>query len=361
MKKMYSALLLVFPLFIFFTACKSDNNSLAGDEPIEIKVVTIVTFQNLEAIDQPNTGEAYWWYTAGGINNEIPLPGGYAPVFINSDRDQLMVITGSGKANAGTSIMALGLNRDFDLSKAYFMIAAISGGSPDVTTIGSAVWAEWVVDSGLASEIDPRELPEDIEFPFFQLGCTIPQFCQEFFNTGTELFRLNGELREWAFSISSGVQLRENETVRSITDLYPQEAARQKPSVQKGDALESDTFLHGEILSGYLSWWINNFTEGQGVYYTSSFEDTAIATALSRLDKAGLVDFSRFMLVRSPSNFDQQHPGQGALESLEEASGGGMPDGEVLAFENVYLVGTAVADHIIENWEEWRDGVPPLE
>ncbi len=145
-----------------------------------------------------------------------------------------------------------------------------------------------------------------------------------------------------------------------IRDMYPQEAARQNASVQLGDSAEADTFFHGEMISGYLTWWVENFTDAQGQYFTTSFEDTAISTALQRLQDAGLIDFSRFMLLRSPSNFDQQYPGQSALESLQDASGGGMPDGSILAFENVYLAGSAVANHIIENWEVWKDGVPPL-
>ncbi len=349
----------VIVLAIMNLSCES-NSSIADNRPLIIKVVTIVTFQDLDAIDQPNTGEAFWWYTDGELDNEIPLPGGYAPVFTNDDQDHLLIITGSGKSNAASSIMALGLNDSFDLSRAYFLVAAISGGRPEVTTIGSAIWVRWVVDSGLASEIDPRELPENIEFPFFRLGCTIPQFCTDAFNTGTEIFELNNNLRLWAANISDEVELANSNTVQMIRDMYPQEAARQNASVQLGDSAEADTFFHGEIISGYLTWWVENFTDAQGQYFTTSFEDTAISTALQRLQDAGLIDFSRFMLLRSPSNFDQQYPGQSALESLQDASGGGMPDGSILAFENVYLAGSAVANHIIENWEVWKDGVPPL-
>lgn len=342
-------------------SCENDSNSMADNGPLRIKVVTIVTFQDLNSIDQPNTGEAYWWYTAGRLDNEIALTGGYSPVFTNDNQDHLLIITGSGKSNAASSIMALGLNEKFDLSKAYFLIAAISGGPPDVTTIGSAIWVRWVVDSGLASEIDPSELIDIVEFPFFRLGCTIPQFCMDAFNTGSEIFELNNDLRLWASRISGEVNLADSEAVQVIRDMYPQDAARQKASVQLGDAAEADTFFHGEILSGYLTWWVDHFTNGQGQYYTSSFEDTAISTALQRLNDAGLMDFNRFMLLRSPSNFDQQYPGQTALESLQDASGGGMPDGSILAFENVYLAGSAVANHIIQNWEDWKDGVPPIE
>ena len=358
--KTNSLVLIIAIISLINLSCESDNNSNAAGSPLEIKVVTIVTFQDLSALSTPNSGEAFWWYTDGTLDNEIELTGGYAPVYTNDIGDHLLIITGSGKSNAASSIMALGLSSGFDLSKAYFMVAAISGGRPEVTTIGSTVWARWIVDSGLASEIDPRELDESIEFPFFRLGCTIPQFCMNAFNTGTEIFELNEDLRQWAAQISSEIQLSDSESVQEIRDKYIQEAARQKPSVQLGDAAEADTLFHGEILSGYLTWWLTNFTEGEGSYYTTSFEDTAIATALTRLDNTGIIDFSRFMLLRSPSNFDQQYQGQTALDSLEESVGGGMPDGSILAFENVYLAGSSVANHILENWESWENGVPPL-
>ncbi len=358
--KICSMILTIALISIINLSCESENNSNAADSPLQIKVVTIVTFQDLEALSTPNSGEAFWWYTDGALDNEIELPGGYAPVYTNDSRDHLLIITGSGKSNAASSIMALGLNNRFDLSKTYFLVAAISGGRPEVTTIGSAVWAKWVVDSGLASEIDPRELDESIEFPFFRLGCTIPQFCMNAFSTGSEIYELNSDLRQWAAQLSGEIQLSDSESVQEIRNKYSQDAARQKASVQLGDAAEADTLFHGEILSGYLTWWLSNFTEGEGAYYTTSFEDTAIATALTRLDSAGIVDFSRFMLLRSPSNFDQQYDDQTALESLEVSVGGGMPDGSILAFENVYLAGSSVANHILENWESWENGVPPL-
>jgi purine nucleoside permease len=361
MNKRLFRLLLLFIFCTFVYSCESDNPIFANGKPIEVKVVTIVTFQDLDAIDKPNTGEAFWWFTAGGLNNAIPLPGGFAPIFTNASKDHLLLITGSGKCNAAASMMSLGLNNSFDFSNAYFMVAGISGGRPEVTTIGSAVWATWIVDAGLAAEIDPRELPDDVEFPFFRLGCTIPPFCSMAFDVGTELYRLDSDLVEWAVKLSNEISLSDSEMVQEIRDKYPQNAARQKPSIQRGDDIASDTFLHGKLLSNFMSWWMENFTDGEGIYYVSDFEDTAIATALKRLEEAGRVDFNRLMILRSPSNFDQQHPGQTALESLSAASSGGMPDGAILAFENVYLAGSAVANQIIENWEVWREGPPPLD
>jgi purine nucleoside permease len=65
------------------------------------------------------------------------------------------------------------------------------------------------------------------------------------------------------------------------------------------------------------------------------------------------------MVLRTASNFDQQHPGQTAPEllqvSLTAVNGGLGPD-----LRNAYLVGSAVTKQILGNWETWKNGPPPL-
>ena len=56
--------------------------------------------------------------------------------------------------------MALGMDPRFDLSKAYWIVAGIGGGDPADVSLGSAVWADHVVDGDLAYEIDARQIPE---------------------------------------------------------------------------------------------------------------------------------------------------------------------------------------------------------
>jgi len=57
------------------------------------------------------------------------------------------------------SIKALGMDPRFDLSKAYWLVAGIAGVNPNEASIGSATWAEWVIDSDLGFEVDAREIP----------------------------------------------------------------------------------------------------------------------------------------------------------------------------------------------------------
>src|ERR1039458_8939557 len=53
------------------------------------------------------------------------------------------------------------LDNRFDFSHTYWLVAGIAGGCPDRVSLGSALWARWVVDADLSYEIDAREIPPD--------------------------------------------------------------------------------------------------------------------------------------------------------------------------------------------------------
>ena len=319
-----------------------------------VKVVTVVAFQDLAALDQPDSGEAYWWYSEGGLSTPYDNPGGYAPLFGSPSGEHLLLITGPGKSNAGTSVMALGTNPRFDLTRAYWVQAGIAGANPERSTIGAAVWEHWIIDGEISSQIDPRQL--DQRYFAFEVGCTVPPFCAQAFRTGTELFELNEALRDRAFTISSAVALDDPPSVAALRAPYPQPAARAAASVQKGDLFTGDSFVYGSLLSGQMSWWVDGATQGRGAYTVGANEEAAVATALTRLQRAGLADFARYAVVRSPSNFDQEYPGQTALAGLEAASGGGQPEGEVVALRNAYLAASAVTSAILADWPDWEGG-----
>src|SRR5258707_1238079 len=83
-----------------------------------------------------------------------------SPLRMN-DRRVLLICTGGGITNASTSIMALGQDPRFDLSKAYWLIAGIAGGDPLDVSLGTAAWSRHVVDGDLLYEIDAREMPKE--------------------------------------------------------------------------------------------------------------------------------------------------------------------------------------------------------
>src|ERR1700688_4166909 len=86
----------------------------------------------------------------------------------------LGVLTGVGTGRAASTIMALGLDPRFDLTKAYWLVAGIAGIDPADASLGSAAWAEWVVDGDLAHEIDAREIPAGWKTGYVPLRKSVP-------------------------------------------------------------------------------------------------------------------------------------------------------------------------------------------
>jgi purine nucleoside permease len=105
-------------------------------------------------------GELQYWVERDHLDQVFSLPAAYHDARMNSD-GELAIVTGQGTAHAASTIMALGLDPRFDLSHAYWIIAGIAGGNPERVSLGSAVWANWVVDTDLSYEIDAREIPLD--------------------------------------------------------------------------------------------------------------------------------------------------------------------------------------------------------
>ena len=149
----FAGLLLLF----FFCAEFLQAQSAAPGVPIRIKVVVVTMFERGEDTgDVP--GEFQLWVEREHLDQVLPLPSGYHHVRMNKD-GVLGLLTGVGTAKAAASVMALGLDPRFDLSKAYWIVAGIGGGDPADVSLGSAVWADHVVDGDLAFEIDARQIP----------------------------------------------------------------------------------------------------------------------------------------------------------------------------------------------------------
>ena len=119
-----------------------------AEHPIPIKVVVVTMFERGEDTgDTP--GEFQLWVEREHLDQVMPLPAGYHHVRLNKD-GVLGMVTGVGTAKAAASVMALGLDPRFDLSKAYWIVAGIGGGDPADVSLGSAVWADHVIDGDLS-------------------------------------------------------------------------------------------------------------------------------------------------------------------------------------------------------------------
>lgn len=154
-------------------------------------------------------GEAQLWVEGEGMTEVLEVPGSYSPVYCNDD-GHCLVVTGLGIANATATIMAVGLSDQLDLSQAYIVIAGIAGIDPNDGTLGSAAWADWVIDGDLAHEIDAREIPETWDYSLIHLGCG-EAWCEEGWAAETEVYHLNTTLVDWAFKLSQDVELADGE------------------------------------------------------------------------------------------------------------------------------------------------------
>ena len=128
-------------------------------KPIPIKVVVVAMFERGEDTgDIP--GEYQFWVEREHLDQILPLDSAYHHVRMNKN-GVLGVLTGVGTARAAATIMAVGLDPRFDFSKAYWIVTGIGGGDPADVSLGSAVWADHVLDGDLAYEIDARQIPAE--------------------------------------------------------------------------------------------------------------------------------------------------------------------------------------------------------
>src|SRR5579863_4868599 len=163
--------------------------------PILVKVVVVTMFERGEDTgDDP--GEFQLWVEREHLDQILPLPAGYHHMRMNKD-GVLGMVTGVGTAKAAASVMAVGLDSRFDLSKAYWVVAGIGGGDPADVSVGSAIWAEHVIDGDLAYEIDARQIPASWPTGYVPLRKGTPYEPPVRSDLEGELYTLNQDLVTW--------------------------------------------------------------------------------------------------------------------------------------------------------------------
>lgn len=305
-------------------------------------------------------GEFQDWYEREHLTKRYPLPAAFHDAYGNDD-GVLAVVTGVATSHAAASIMALGLDPRFDFSRAYWLLAGIAGGDPADASVGSAAWAEWIVDGDLAHEIDAREMPKDWKSPFIPLETSSPYPPKKKEGLGFEVvFHLNGGLRDWAYQLTKDTELLDNDRIKSNRERYKDNPIAQKPPfVLKGDNLASSTFWHGKLMNGWANDWVQYWTDGKGNYVTTAMEDSGAMQSLSMLAKAGKVDFQRVMSLRTVSNYDSQPPGMTAAESLAQENAGSY-SGFGPAVEAAYRVGSRVVHELTGHWDKYETASPTV-
>jgi purine nucleoside permease len=322
----------------------------ARPRPIQVKVVVVTMFEvGADTGDQP--GELQYWVERDHLDRIYPLPAAYHAARMNGD-GEMAVLTGQGTAHAAATIMALGLDPRFDLTHAYWIVAGIAGGTPDKVSLGSAVWARWVVDGDLGYEIDARETPPDWTTGYLPLRKSKP-FEDPAAPLPGQVYSLNKPLAEWAYNLTRATPLADSDHLKEIRSNFDGAAADKPPFVSMGDEVSSSRYWHGKRFDAWAAEWVRYFTNGQGAFATTAMEDTGMLQSLEYLANAGRVDRQRIMVLRTVSNYDRQPRGMTAAESLATQRIGKY-SGYLPSLEAAYTVGHVVVNELLTHWAQYE-------
>ena len=318
----------------------------AAAEPVPVKVVVVAMFEvGQDTGDMP--GELQYWVERDHLDRVYPLKAGYHSVRMN-EYGEMAVLTGQGTAHAAATIMALGLDPRFDFSHTFWIIAGIAGGSPDRTSLGSAVWSHWVIDGDLGYEIDAREMPQGWSTGYVPLRKTYP-FEDPAAPLEGQVYELNAALTHWAFERTRTIPVADSDSLKEIRSHFDGATAQRPPMVMEGDEISSSTFWHGKLSDAWAAEWVSYFTAHQGHFATTAMEDTGTLQSLRYLAHAGRVDWQRILVLRTVSNYDQQPRGMSAAESLADQRVGSY-SAYLPALEAAYKVGHAVLADLLLHW-----------
>ena len=317
------------------------------------KVVIVAMFEpGKDMGDAP--GEYQYWVERLKLDKVYPLPSAYHDVRSNADGSVIAIVTGVGNTRAAATIMALGSDPRFDLTKSYWLVAGIAGIDAADGSLGSAVWSEWVVNGDLGHEIDPREIPADWPTGYVPLRKSRPYEQPLNPDDSSQVFHLQPGLVEWAYQLTKDTPLNDTTALqerRASFKGFPN--AQRPPFVLKGETLSSETFWHGKLMNEWANGWVKYHTGGKGNYVTTAMEDIGTCQSLEWLTRAGKADVKRLLVLRTASNFDMQWPGATAAESLfgEKLS---HYSGYIPSLESAFAVGNQVVQAILADWDKFK-------
>ena len=325
----------------------------AAEAPIQVKVV-VVTMYEMGAVTGDEPGEFQFWVERQKLDRVFPFPLGEYELRMNA-AGVLAVCTGGGITNAATSIMALGTDPRFDLSKAYWLVAGIAGGDPEDVSLGTAAWSRSVVDGDLLYEIDAREIPAEWPYGLLPLGAKKPNDKANGWTVDTINFPLNEKLTQWAYSLTKDHPVTDSPGIADFRRQfvgYPN--AVKPPFVTLGESLASSTYWHGERMNRWANDWVKLQSGADRNFMMTNMEDTGTLTALRRLARTKRVDLQRVMVLRTASNYTMPPKGKTAAWSTTAP----YPEQGRPALEAAYQVGNRVVQKILEGWATYERKIP---
>ncbi|MGF1484550.1 MAG: purine nucleoside permease [Opitutales bacterium] len=288
------------------------------------------------------------------------------PVYENDD-GVLAIVTGPSGLATGHAVSALGWCQHWDLSQAYWILSGVAGANPNVVSLGSAVWHDWLVDAEICYEIDSQEIPAGWPYGTFPMGMRGPvdasvpvaapaaSFREYAYQTPASLLR-------WAYKLTKDLPLDDPADLQEFRSRFiEQPVALEPPKIAIGTNLSASRYWHGPILNRWAEDWVAHFTQGQSAFATSAMEDFPAIRVVSDLTAAGLADATRFLSLRCASNFTLPAPGVDILTSLCGPEGTvGEPDFPSLkpCLENGYRAVSTVIQALLADWSAYAQAPP---
>jgi purine nucleoside permease len=244
-----------------------------------------------------------------------------------------------GKVASSASMQAILLSLEFDMSNSYFVLSGVGGTPPSKGTIGDVSWGTWLVDYDLGHRWKPEE---------GKAGA--PTFMPRKGYEDIRRYQLDQNLVKWGMALGSNIALLDSKQAQAYRLRYPDKNARRLPTMTKGTHMTGDTFFHGPGLSLQAQYITQLY--GADDYVITEMEAAAITQVIARIHGV-----QRIISLRGAVNFDQGHPDESTLAHLDPAPGetaGGFAE----TVQNIVLVGGQLVDHIVDNWQQWQQGVP---
>jgi purine nucleoside permease len=351
------------PILLLAFTLPALAHAQSPQKPWPIRAVVIATFEvGNDTGDTP--GEYQFWVEREHLDEVLDFPGGPSlppgqhALRTNQDHTVLGMLSGTTLVNATASMMALGLDPRFDLSHAYILINGIAGVDPNIASMGSAAWADFVIGD-VVREIDPREAPKDWPYGLFPTGAHAPNPPTMDMPTWhrSNLYLLNQKLAKWAYEQTKSLSLGDDDKVKTFRAQYTGfPNAQRAPFVLIGASFASDYYWHGSIMNKFAEDWVRLWTAGKGTFAMTEMEDSGFMGAIERLARLGpvpRVDRDRVLVLRTGSNYTMPPPGHEPVESLTAPYIGGR-----LALESAYLCGSTVLHNLLAHWATTYRQIP---
>ena len=326
----------------------------SAQKPWPIRAVIVTTFE-IGNDTGDMAGEFQLWVEREHLSEVLDFAGGVHALRTNPEHTILGMVSGTTLVNATASMMALGYDPRFDLTHAYFLINGIAGVNPNVASVGSAAWADFVVND-VTRVIDSREAPADWPYGFFPVGAHAPK--PDAIPTGTpmrtNLYTLNPKLVAWAYQQTKDLKLIDDPVVadfRKGFTGFPN--AQRPPFVLIGATFAADYYWHGAVMTQFAIDWVKLYTAGKGTFTMTEMEDSGFMEALERLDHVHRADINRVLVLRTGSNYSMPRPGHTAVESLTAPY-----IGTHIAVQSAWLCGSIVLHYILSHWDVTANHIP---